>query len=103
MEIKKKNQTDSVINQNENLVALTNKDDTKLPYQQIFEEHVKEKFDEIIKLTHETNIDDLIYYFKGDISKKKSYDFESGVKPFEEMQFGNIRLEQAKKLQNEFF
>ena len=52
-------------------MALTNKDDTKLPSQQIFEENLKEKFEEIIKLTHETNIDDLIYYFKGDISKKK--------------------------------
>ena len=31
----------------------------------------KERFDEIIKLTDETNFDNLTYYFKGDSSRKK--------------------------------
>ena len=31
----------------------------------------KERFDEIIKLTEETNFDNLIHYFKGYSSRKK--------------------------------
>ena len=47
-------------NQNERLVGLTNKDDHKDNYTEIFEKLLKkERFDEIIELTNEMNQNDL--------------------------------------------
>ena len=46
---------------NKRLVALTNKDDHKDNYKEIFKKLVKEKFDEIKKLTDEINQNELIY------------------------------------------
>ena len=43
---------------------LTNKDDHKSVYKEIFDQLVKEKFDEIKKLTDEIDLNDLIYYCK---------------------------------------
>ena len=45
-------------------MALTNKNDHKDNYKEIFEELVKENFDEIKELTDEINENDLIYNFK---------------------------------------
>ena len=46
-------------------MALTNKDeDHKDNYKEIFEELVKERFDEIKELTKEINQNELIYCFK---------------------------------------
>ena len=42
---------------------LTNKDDHKGNYKEIFEEQVEERFDEIKELTNEIIQNDLIYYF----------------------------------------
>ena len=43
-------QIDAITNQNERLAALTNKEDHKDNYQEIFEELVKERFDTIKEL-----------------------------------------------------
>ena len=50
----------AITNQNERLEALTNKDDYKSIDKKIFDEQVKEKFDEVKELTDETVYDDLI-------------------------------------------
>ena len=51
-------------NQNERLVGLTNKDDHRDNYKEIFEELLKkERFDETIELTNEMNQNDLTYFF----------------------------------------
>ena len=46
-------------------------------------ETVKKRFDEIIELTNETNLDDLIYYFKEDSSSIRFNDFEKETIFFE--------------------
>ena len=48
----------------------------------ILENLFKERFDEVIELTNETNFDDLIYYFKGNSSRKRSDDFRKRDKTF---------------------
>ena len=53
------------------IAALTNKDDGhKDNCKQIFEELVKERFDEIKELTDEINQNDLTYHFKSNTSRK---------------------------------
>ena len=54
-------QIDSITNQNEMLATLTNKNDHKDNYKEIFEELVTERFDEITELANEINQDDLTY------------------------------------------
>ena len=76
------------------LAALTNKDDHKDNYKEIFEKLVKERFDEIKKL-----INDLTYY---NTARKKNYDLSNGIKIFRKIQSGEMKLEQTKKLQNVF-
>ena len=44
-------QIDAIANQNERLEAVTNKDDHKDNYEEIFAELVKERFGEITELT----------------------------------------------------
>ena len=55
--------------QNKRLEALTNKDDHKSIYKEIFDKLVKEKFDAIKELTYKIDHDDLIYYFKNNTVK----------------------------------
>ena len=66
-----KKQIDAITNQNERLVAFTNKDGHKDNYKEIFEKLVNERFDEIKELTDEINHDDLTYYFKGNTARKR--------------------------------
>ena len=56
-------------------MALTNKNDHKDNFKEIFEELVKENFDEIKELTDEINENDLIYNFKGNTARKRFDDF----------------------------
>ena len=56
-------------NQDERPAALTNKDYHKYNPRKIFEEIVKERYDEIKELTSEINHNDLIYLFKGNTAK----------------------------------
>ena len=56
-----RNQIDAITNQKERLVALTNKDDHKYNYKDMFKEIEKERFDEIKELTGEINQNDLTY------------------------------------------
>ena len=88
---------DVITNQNEILAALTNKDGHKGNYLEIFEKLVKERIDETKELTHETNHDDLLYYFKANTARKKNYDFNNGIEVFRKMQSGERRQEEAKK------
>ena len=54
----------TITNQNKRLATLTNKvDNHKNNYKKLFEELVKERFDEVKGLTNEINQNDLIYYF----------------------------------------
>ena len=48
-------QIDAITNQSKRLAALTNKDERKDNYKEIFEELVEKRFDEIKWLTDETN------------------------------------------------
>ena len=70
------------MNQNERLAALTNKDDHEDNYKGIFEELVKERFDEIKELTDEIKQNNLIYYFKGNTFRKRFDDFNNGIELF---------------------
>ena len=63
-----------------------------LYFKKIFEKLFTERFDEILEIAHKLNSDYLIYLFKGD-SKRKWFDgFENGVKLFEKIKSGNLKL-----------
>ena len=94
-------QIDAIMNQNKRLEALTNIDDHKDNSKEIFEEPVKERFDEIKELTNETNHNYLIYYFKGNTARTR-HDFSNDTELFRKMQSAEVKLEEAKKLQNVF-
>ena len=68
---KKQLKTKEISNQNKRLLALTNKGDHKNNHKKIFEEFVKESFDEIKELSHEVDHNGLTYYFTGNTTRKK--------------------------------
>ena len=80
------------MNQNERLVALSNKDDHKDNYKNIFEELVKERFHEIKELTDEKNQNDLICYFKGNTFRKRFGNFNNGIEFFKKIKSGETKL-----------
>ena len=59
------------MNQNQRQVGLINKDGKNLSHKKIPPDLVRERFNEIIELTDETNFDDLIYYFECDTARKR--------------------------------
>ena len=67
------------MNQIERLAALTNKDDHKDNYTEIFEKLVKERLDEIKKLIDETNQNDWTYYVKDNTARKRLNDFNNDI------------------------
>ena len=99
---KEKKQIDAIKNQNERLEALTYKDYQKSIYNEIFDKLVNKKVDEIKKLTYEIERDDLIYYFKNNTAKFFFNDFDNGIELFGKIQSGEMKLEDAKELQNIF-
>ena len=58
-------------------MLLTNKNDHNNNYTEIFEELVKQRFDEIKELTNEIDHNDLTYYFKGNTVRKRLDDFNN--------------------------
>ena len=42
-------------------------------------------------------MDNLIYYFKVDISRKRFDEFENGIQLFEKIKSSDMKLEEAKK------
>ena len=76
------------------------KDDDENNYKETFEKLVKGRFDEVKKLTYEINHDDLTYYFKGDTDEKRSDKCNNDIKHFKKIQTGEMKLEEAKILQN---
>ena len=63
IEDQERRQTDAIMNQYETQKGLINNGGKDLFHKQIFKKAFKEEFDKIIKLTDETNVYDLIYYF----------------------------------------
>lgn len=63
---------------------------------------MKEWFDEIIELTDEINLDDLIYCFRKESSRKRFDEFENGINLFEKIKSGDEKLEEAKKYKKVF-
>ena len=87
---------DAITNQNERSAALANKDDYKDDHKEIFEELVKERFDEIKESTDEINRNDSIYYFKGITFRKRFGDFKNGIELFKKIKSGEMKLEEEK-------
>ena len=81
MRTQRKKQVDAITNQNKRLEALTNKDDHKSICKKIFDNAVKERFDEVKELTDEIDYSDLIYYFKNNNSRNFNY-FNNGIEVF---------------------
>ena len=63
---------------------------------------VKEKFDGTKELTYKKDHDNLIYYFKNGTVKKFFNDSDNGIELFKEIQSAEMKLEDAKELQNIF-
>ena len=97
----RKKQIDAIADQNKRLETLTNKDDHKSIYEKIINRVVKERFDEIKELTYEMGHEYLMYYFKNN-SNKNFNDFDDGIELFKKIQSGEMKLEDAKELQNIF-
>ena len=93
-----KKQIDAITDQNKRLEALTNKDNHKSICKEIFDKVGKERFDEIKELTHEID-HNLIYHFKNS-AKYFLINFDDGIEFFKTIQSGEIKLEDAKELQN---
>ena len=66
-----------------NKKGLIIKDSKNLSHEKIFQNLFKERLEEIIQLTDETNFDRLIYYFKDDCSRKKFDSFKNEINFFE--------------------
>ena len=83
---------------------MTNNDghenDHKDNYKKIFEELLKERFDEIKELTNEVKQNNLIYYFKGNTARKRFDNFNNSIELFKKIKSGKIKLEKAKNQQN---
>ena len=92
-------QIDAIINQNERLATLSIKDDHNNNFKKIFEELVKERFDETKELTDEINQNDLKCYFKGNTFRKGFDDLNNGVELSKKIKSGEMKLEEA-KIQN---
>ena len=84
------------MNQNERLAALSNKDDHKDNYKNIFEELVKERFHEIKEITDEKNQNDLICYFKGNTFRKRFGNFNNGIEFFKKIKSGETKQIRSK-------
>ena len=97
----RKKQIDAIADQNKRLETLTNKDDHKSIYEKIINRVVKERFDEIKESTYEMGHEYLMYYFKNN-SNKNFNDFDDGIELFKKIQSGEMKLEDAKELQNIF-
>ena len=96
IEDQERKQTDAITNQKKRLAALTNKDDENLSHKEIFEELVRERFDEIRELTNEANLDGLIYYLKGNTARKIFDDFDNRIKHFGKIKSDDAKLQKAK-------
>ena len=93
-------QTKSIEDQGEKQIdTITNRKDN---YKEIFEKLAKERFDEIKELTNEISHDDLMYYFKGNTATKRFNDFTNGIELSKRIESGEMKLEEAKILQNVF-
>ena len=53
-------------------------------------------------MTDEINENDLVYYFKGNSTRKRFDKFNNGIKLSEKIRSDKMKLEEAKKLQNMF-
>ena len=93
-------QTKAIEDQGEKQIdTTTNRKDN---YKEIFEKLAKERFDEIKELTNEISHDDLMYYFKGNTAIKRFNDFNNGIELSKRIESGEMKLEEAKILQNVF-
>ena len=79
-------------------MALTNKDDQERDInrddKEIFDELVKERFDETKELANGINQNHLIYYFKGNTGWKRFDDF-NGIELFTKKS-GELKLKEVK-------
>ena len=91
-------QIDTITNQNERLAALTNKDDDKDNYNEIFEELRKIWWDK--RINQWINRNSLTYYFKGNTARKRFDDFSNGKELFKKTKSSEMKIEEAKKLEN---
>ena len=57
----------------------------------------KEIFHGMRELTDEIDLNYLIYYFKDDTCKKRSYYFNNGIEHFQKIKSGEMKLEEEKK------
>ena len=73
-------------------------------YQEIYEQLVQEKFDEMQELTDEINQNDLTYYFQGNTFRKRSKDFDDSdlEELSKKIRSGEMKLKQVKEQQNIF-
>ena len=90
-------QINAIINQNRRLAALTNKDDHKGNYKEIFEKLGKERFAKVNQLTDEINHKIcLMCYLKGNTARKRFDGFNNSIELFRKIQSGETKLVESK-------
>ena len=78
------------------------KDNHKYIYKETFDEIVKEILDEIKELIDEISLNDLTYYFKSNTARKRFNDLNNSIELFKKIKSDEIKLEEAKQLENVF-
>ena len=70
--------------------------------QEIFNEFVDKRVNEIIELDKKVNLDDLIYRYKGNTRNNKFNKYDNALDLIDKIRNGKIKLAYAKNHQNEF-
>ena len=70
--------------------------------QEIFNELVDKRVNEIIELDKKVNLDDLIYRYKGNTRNNKFNKYDNALDLIDKIKNGKIKLADAKINQNEF-
>ena len=70
------------MNQGKRQAGLIKKDGKNLSHKEIYEEIVRERFNEVIESNDETNFEDLIYHCKGNTAIKRFNDSKNEIKLF---------------------
>ena len=70
--------------------------------QEIFNELVDKRVNEIIELDKKVNLDDLIYRYKGNTRNNKFNKYDNALDLIDKIKNGKIKLADAKNNQNEF-
>ena len=87
---------------NQHLRKDDHEDNHKYIYKETFDELVQERFDKIKELIDEISLNYLKYYFECNTATKIFDDLNNSIELFKKIKSGEIKIEEAKQLENMF-